>query len=294
MSIELEQVSYIYHPATPFARSALHALSLHIAAGETLGITGDVGAGKSTLLQMINGLLQPSSGRVLVEGREVAAMRKRELADLRRRVGLVFQHPERQIFADSLFDEIAFGPHNAGLGRQEINERVEWALQAVGLSAACQDRPNVALSAGEQRRVAIAGVLALQPAYLLLDEPTAGLDGDGAAILMETLAMIGRQPGKTIVMVSHNLRQLLALSDRIVWLREGRVWLDLRREEIIDHYVTLRQSYQLPEVLNVMHALRELDWPLAPAALTPETLGVAIADYLKGERGNDLTQMDTD
>jgi len=282
MSIELEQVSYIYHPATPFARSALHALSLHISAGETLGITGDVGAGKSTLLQMINGLLQPSSGRVLVDGHDVAAMGKRELADLRRRVGLVFQHPERQIFADSVFDEIAFGPRNAGLSRQEISERVEWAGQAVGLPGSIKDRHALKLSAGEQRRVALAGILALQPSYLLLDEPTAGLDGEGAATLMETLTRIGRQPGQTIVMVSHNLRQLLALSQRIVWLREGRIWLDLRREEIIAHYVTLRQSYQLPEVLNVMHALRELGWPLDPAALTPETLGAAIAEHIKG------------
>jgi len=283
MSIELEQVSYIYHPATPFARTALNELSLHISEREVLGITGNVGAGKSTLLQIANGMLKPSHGRVLVDERDVASMNKKELAGLRRRMGLVFQHPERQIFAESVFDELCFGPRNAGLGRHEMNERVEWALQAVGLPTACQDRPTVALSAGEQRRVAIASILTLKPDYLLLDEPTAGLDGEGTARVMETLHLIGQQPGKAIVMVSHNLRQLLALSDRMVWLKEGRVWLDLRREEIIKYYETLQHSVQLPEVLNVTHALNQKGWNLAPDALTPETLGAAIADHIKAK-----------
>lgn len=285
MSIELDRVSYIYHPATPFARTALNELSLHIPEGEVLGITGDVGAGKSTLLQIANGMLKPSHGRVLVNGHDVASMNKKELTGLRRRMGLVFQHPERQIFAYSVFDELCFAPRNAGLGRAEINERMEWALQAVGLPAACKDRPTAALSAGEQRRVAIAGILTLQPAYLLLDEPTAGLDREGAARIMETLQFIGRQSGKTIVMVSHNLRQLLAVSERIIWLREGKVWLDLSREEIIDHYEILQQSVQLPEVLNVMQALKKQGWNLDPCALTPETLGAAIASKLKGRTG---------
>lgn len=282
MSIQLERVSYTYHPGTPFARTALNDLSLVISEGEILGITGDVGSGKSTLLQILNGLIKPSGGRVLINGCDLAHMKKRELAAIRRRVGLVFQHPERQIFGYKVFDELAFGPRNAGMNGDEINARVEWALQAVGLTSACKDRRTAGLSAGEQRRVAIAGILTLQPEYLLLDEPTAGLDLAGVSTMMDTLLSIAHQPGKTIVMVSHNLRQLLAVCDRIIWLKEGKVWLDLRREEIIDHYDTLQPTVKLPEVLKVMHALNQQGWNLDPNALTPEALGAAIANHLKG------------
>ncbi|MGE5390955.1 MAG: ATP-binding cassette domain-containing protein [Deltaproteobacteria bacterium] len=291
MSIMLDRVSYIYHPGTPFARTALQELSLTIPEGEILGITGEVGAGKSTLLQLVNGLIRPVTGRVLVEGRNLAGMKKREMAAVRRRVGLVFQHPERQLFGYNVFDELAFGPRNAGLGRAETDERVEWALQAVGMPAAFKDRTISSLSAGERRRIAIAGVLALKPAYLLLDEPTAGLDGEGIRRLTDTLQDIGGKPGNTIVIVSHNLRQLLGISQRVVWLKEGRVWLDLRREDIIDNYETLQSSVMLPDTLKVMYGLNQRGWNLDPAALTPETLGAAIASKLKE---NDSTQMNTD
>jgi len=284
MAIELDKVSYIYHINTPFASTALHEISLTIFEGETLGITGDIGSGKSTLLQLTGGLIKPSGGRVLKDGRDLARLSKRELSALHRRVGLVFQHPETQIFAYQVFDEIAFGPRNAGLKPAAVTERVKWALRAVGLPDGFQNRHTAALSAGEQRRVAIAGVLASKPAWILLDEPTAGLDGEGISQVMATLSAFGQQPGQTVVMVSHDLRQLLAISDRIVWLKAGKVWLDLRREEIIDHYQILHESAILPEVLNVMHALNEKGWQLDPAALTPSTLATAIAEHLRGEK----------
>ncbi len=252
--------------------------------GEILGITGEVGAGKSTFLQLAGGLIRPTNGHVLLEGNDLAGLKQRELAIMRRRVGLAFQHPERQLFGYQVFDELAFGPRNAGLNRQEIKERVEWALQAVGLSTACQDRTIISLSAGERRRVAIAGVLAMKPAYLLLDEPTAGLDGEGARRLTDTLQSLAAQPGNTIVIVSHNLRLLLAVSKRIVWLKAGGVWLDLRREEILGHYETLQADTKLPETLEVLHSLKQRGWQLDPAALTPEILGATIAEHLK--RGN--------
>jgi len=293
MSIELDRVTFIYHPGTPFARTAVKELSMVIPQGEILGITGEVGAGKSTFLQLAGGLIRPTNGHVLLEGNDLAGSKQRELAIMRRRVGLAFQHPERQLFGYQVFDELAFGPRNAGLNRQEIKERVEWALQAVGLSAACQDRTIISLSAGERRRVAIAGVLAMKPAYLLLDEPTAGLDGEGARRLTDTLLSLVAQPGNTIVIVSHNLRLLLAVSKRIVWLKAGGVWLDLRREEIIGHYETLHTAAKMPEILQVMHSLNQRGWQLDPAALTPETLGAAIAERLKRGNGEGGTNWST-
>lgn len=294
MPITLDRVSYIYHPGTPFARTALNDLSLHIPGGEITGITGEVGSGKSTMLQILTGLIKPAGGRVLVDDIDLAALNKRALARLRRRVGLVFQQPERQIFAYRVFDEVAFGPRNANLNAAEVNDRVVWALQAVGLPMEYRDRPTAALSAGEQRRVAIAGILALQPDYLLLDEPTAGLDREGAAQVMDTLRMMASQPGKTIVMVSHHLRRLLEMCDRIIWLKDGRVWLDLRREEIIGNYDILQDAVKLPDTLKVLHDLNQRGWNLDPNSLTPETLGEAIAEYLKGNPGNDSPRMDTD
>lgn len=281
MPITLDRVSYIYHPGTPFARTALNDLSLQIPGGEITGITGEIGSGKTTLLQILTGLIKPVGGRVLVDGVELAAVNKRALARIRRRVGLVFQHPERQIFAYRVFDEVAFGPRNAGLNTAEVNDRVNWALQAVGLPMEYRDRSTAALSAGEQRRVAIAGILALQPEYLLLDEPTAGLDREGVARVMDTLRMMASQ-GKTVVIVSHHLRQLLEICDRIIWMREGRVWLDLPRQEIMEHYDLLQASVKLPDTLKVLYDLNQRGWNLAPNSLTPETLGEAIAEYLKG------------
>lgn len=287
MSIELDRVTYVYHPGTPFARTAVKELSMVIPKGEILGITGEVGAGKSTLLQLVTGLIRPTSGRVLLDGIDLAGLKQREITAVRRRMGFAFQHPERQLFGYQVFDELAFGPRNAGLERQEIKECVEWALQAVGLSIGCKDRTILSLSAGERRKIGIAGVLAMKPAYLLLDEPNAGLDGEGARRVTDTLLSLAAQPGNTIVIVSHNLRLLLAISNRVVWMKEGRIWLDLPREEILDHYETLQAAAKLPDTLQVMHSLNQRGWQLDPSALTPETLGAAIAERLKEIRGND-------
>ena len=208
--------------SAPDATWALRNISFQVRDGEFLGIAGHTGSGKSTLLQHMNGLLQPSLGRVLVDGVDIAD--KQAAADVRMRVGLVFQYPEHQLFANTVFDDVAFGPRNLGLSSEEITQRVEGALAQVDLDPAtiCEINP-FELSGGQQRRVAFAGVLAMQPTTLVLDEPAAGLDPKARRDFLALIKRLHTQQGTTVVMVSHNMDDLAALCDRILVLSEGKV-----------------------------------------------------------------------
>ena len=226
MSIQIESLSYTYMEDTPLSYTALHDVSLTIAEGSFTAIAGETGAGKSTLMQLIGGLLVPTAGRVSVDGVSLHGKSKREKEEARTarfRVGMVFQYPEYQLFEETVYEDIAFGPRNQGLTDENVAARVKEAMELVHLSDGYRDRSPFALSGGERRRVAIAGVLALAPRYLVLDEPAAGLDPRGREALLAMLTMLHRERGVTIVLVSHSMEDILRVADHMVILAGGRV-----------------------------------------------------------------------
>ena len=226
MSIQIESLSYTYMEHTPLSHTALHDVSLTIAEGSFTAIAGETGAGKSTLMQLIGGLLVPTAGRVLVDGVSLHGKtkeKKEEARAARFRVGMVFQYPEHQLFEETVYEDIAFGPRNQGLTDTEVNTRVGEAMELVRLPDSYCDRSPFALSGGERRRVAIAGVLALAPHYLVLDEPAAGLDPRGREALLSMLTMLHRERGVTIVLVSHSMEDILCVADHMVILAGGQV-----------------------------------------------------------------------
>ena len=226
MSIEIESLSYTYMEDMPLSYTALHDVSLTIAEGSFTAIAGETGAGKSTLMQLIGGLLVPTAGRVSVDGVRLHGKSKREKEEARTarfRVGMVFQYPEHQLFEETVYEDIAFGPRNQGLTDENVAARVKEAMELVHLPDGYRDRSPFALSGGERRRVAIAGVLALAPRYLVLDEPAAGLDPRGREALLAMLTMLHRERGVTIVLVSHSMEDILRVADHMVILAGGRV-----------------------------------------------------------------------
>ncbi len=226
MSIEIESLSYTYMEDTPLSYTALHDVSLTIAEGSFTAIAGETGAGKSTLMQLIGGLLVPTAGRVSVDGVRLHGKSKREKEEARTarfRVGMVFQYPEYQLFEETVYEDIAFGPRNQGLTDENVAACVKEAMELVHLPDGYRDRSPFALSGGERRRVAIAGVLALAPRYLVLDEPAAGLDPRGREALLAMLTMLHRERGVTIVLVSHSMEDILRVADHMVILAGGRV-----------------------------------------------------------------------
>ena len=226
MSIEIESLSYTYMEDTPLSHTALHDVTLTIREGAFTAIAGETGAGKSTLMQLIGGLLVPTAGRVLVDGVSLHGKtkeKKEEARAARFRVGMVFQYPEHQLFEETVYEDIAFGPRNQGLTDTEVNTRVGEGMELVRLPVSYCDRSPFALSGGERRRVAIAGVLALAPRYLVLDEPAAGLDPRGREALLSMLTMLHRERGVTIVLVSHSMEDILCVADHMVILAGGQV-----------------------------------------------------------------------
>lgn len=218
MRIELEEVRYVYSPGTPFAVEALKGVSLSVKPGEVLGVIGGTGSGKSTLVQHLNLLLVPTSGRVLVDGKDARSMNRSEL---RRRVGLVFQSPEQALFAPTVEEDVAFAPQRLGLDEEEVRERVRETLALLGADHLAARSP-FALSGGEKRRVAIAGVLAMGPEVLVLDEPTAGLDPHARSDLIDLVGRL-RASGMTVVFVSHDLDEVVEVADRVCVLEGGEV-----------------------------------------------------------------------
>src|SRR5690606_11634558 len=223
MPIVVKDLHYTFNPGTPWAVQALRGVSLTIGDGEFVGLVGPIAAGKSTLVQHLNGLLVPPPGKVWVDGVDVGAQ-GRSLLAVRQRVGLVFQYPEHQLFAETVFADVAFGPRNLGLSAAEVEERVQEALALVGLDfQAFRDRSPFTLSGGEQRRVALAGVLAMRPRYLILDEPTAGLDPAGRRELLALLLRLNREKGVAVVLVTHHLEDVAELAQQVVVMAQGRV-----------------------------------------------------------------------
>ena len=236
MSLEVKHVSYIYQEGSPTASHALQDICLSINEGEFLGIVGHTGSGKSTLIQHLNGLLKPTAGEILVDGININQKEvKRKLKELRMKVGIVFQYPEYQLFEETVERDIAFGPRNLGLPEQEVQQRVKDAMKLLRLDyEALRKQSPFDLSGGQKRRVAIAGVIAMQPKYLVLDEPTAGLDPKGRQDFLEQIAMLHRQ-GMTIVMVSHSMDDIARYAQRMIVLEHGQIKLQGTPQEVFSH-----------------------------------------------------------
>ena len=258
MSIVIEHLNYVYMQGGPYETKALNDVSLTINDGEFIGLIGHTGSGKSTLVQHLNGLIMPSSGRVLVDGLDLADKNTDRRA-IRRRVGLVFQYPENQLFEETVAKEIAFGPKNLGLDEAEIDRRVRTAMRRVALDYdKIAERSVFELSGGQMRRVAIAGVLAMEPQTLVLDEPCAGLDPRGREEILGLISDLHRESGTTIVMVSHSMDDVAALAERVIVMNHGSVVMDGTPREVFAEGEELRAiGLDVPQAVELAQKLRE-------------------------------------
>jgi energy-coupling factor transport system ATP-binding protein len=282
--IEVRNLHYTYLRGTPHEAVALRGVDLTVERGEIVGLIGPTGSGKSTLLQHLNGLLRPQAGEVWIDGHD-SRDPQTDVRAIRRQVGLVFQNPEDQLFERYAGDDVAFGPHGLELPRSEIRERVRWAMEAVGLDfEAFKDRLTLSLSEGERRRLALAGVLALKPEVLVLDEPTAGLDPKGRKDLLTWLIRWREEQEGTIILASHNMEDLAHLADRLYVLVEGRMALSGSPREVFSRpEVLTRHGLGTPLAVSVMHALRGRGLPVRADAITIAEAATEIEALLKGE-----------
>lgn len=257
MSLTIEHVNYVYMAGGPYETQALYDVNLSIGDGEFLALIGHTGSGKSTLVQHLNGLLAPTSGRVLVDGQDLAEKGTDRRA-VRFRVGLVFQYPENQLFEETVEKDIAFGPRNLGLGEEEIARRVKDAMRRVNLPEEVAGRSVFELSGGQMRRVAIAGVLAMEPEVLVLDEPCAGLDPHGREEILGVIRRLHSESGTTIVMVSHSMDDVANLAERVVVMDHGRIVMDGAPAEVFSKGEELRaMGLDVPQAVELAERLRE-------------------------------------
>ena len=262
--LEVQNINYIYSAGTPFEHKALEDVSFQVQRGEFIGIIGHTGSGKSTLMQQLNGLLKPSSGKVLLDGEDIWADKKRT-RQARFRVGLVFQYPEYQLFEETVYKDIAFGPKNMGLSTQEIDRRVREAAGFVGLTPEQLEVSPFDLSGGQKRRVAIAGVIAMEPEVLILDEPTAGLDPVGREGILENIRAYQRARNATIMMVSHSMSDVARLTDRLLVMNGSRLAMDGTPEEIFVHaQQLLDMGLDIPDVTRVFLRLKAMGLDVDP------------------------------
>ena len=279
----MNNLTHTYGIGTPFQRSAVENLSFDVRPGEFLGIIGHTGSGKSTLIQHLNGLLRPTSGQVLLNGRDIWAEPKK-IRDVRFRVGLVFQYPEYQLFEETVYKDVAFGPRNMGLDEKEIDRRVRAALAFAGLGEDLLEKSPFDLSGGQKRRVAIAGVIAMDPEVLILDEPSAGLDPAGRRSMLENIRAYHRQKGTTVVMVSHSMDEVAENVDRIVVLANAGVVMSGTPHEVFSRAQELMDvGLNVPQVTQVAMELKRQGVDIDPAVYTVADLRAALA-ALKGGR----------
>jgi len=259
MSIRLQDVTYIYMSKTPFEKAAIKKIDLEIKQGEFVGIIGHTGSGKSTLVQHLNGLLKPSSGMVHIDGQNIHE--KGETArNAKRSVGMVFQYPEHQLFEESVYEDIAFGPRNLGVKEEEIETRVKKALDFVGLDfEKFAKRTPFQLSGGQMRRVAIAGVVALDPKYLVLDEPSAGLDPRGRDEIFGQIMNLHQATGITVVLVSHNMEDVARMANRLIVMNKGEILLDGKPKDIFcNHQAQLKEAgVDVPPLTLLMNQFKQ-------------------------------------
>ena len=285
MSIEVKNISYVYMPKSPYERLALDDVSITIPEGKITAIAGHTGSGKSTLIQHLNGLISPTSGSVLVDGVDIAAKGQAARA-ARRSVGMVFQYPEHQLFEETVEQDIAFGPKNYGMSPEEISERVRFAMDFVQLDyKEYSQRSPFQLSGGQMRRAAIAGVVALKPKYLVLDEPTAGLDPKGREELMQRIMKLHRQEKNTIILVSHSMDDIARFADNVVIMNRGRVLMEETPHEVFVREDFIRQAgLDVPQITNIVKALKIRGWDISSNIYTMDEAVDAIFQAVKVPR----------
>ena len=281
MSISLEKVSYIYEDNSDIKKPALIDVDLEIGEGEFIGIIGHTGSGKSTLIQHLNGLMEPTKGRVYFEGKNIHA-EDYDIKSLRGKVGLCFQYPEHQLFETTILEDVCFGPMNFGASKEEAEEAAKEALKDVGISEELFGKSPFELSGGQKRRVAIAGILAMKPEYFILDEPTAGLDPEGRVQLLELLKCLNQEQGITIILVSHSMEDIASYVDRMIVMNRGRLEFDGDKEEVFSHQEELEQmGLSVPFFRHLANDLKEKGFPVEGEILTLEDAKRAILKTLK-------------
>lgn len=282
MPIVIENLSHVYSRGTQMEVVALDNINLTLADGEKLGIIGRTGSGKTTLVQHLNGLLKPTSGRIIVDGTDITQERG-AARQVRRKIGLVFQYPEHQLFEETVAQDIGFGPRNLGVTEPELSIRVKEALALVGLSPDVGERSPFELSGGQMRRVAIAGVLAMRPTVLILDEPTAGLDPRGRDELLSHIEELHETLGITVVLVSHTMTDIARLTNRVVVMDEGRLILEGPAREVFTRFDVLeRAGLATPPMTHLMRCLRGRGKPVRLDVLTVDEAMDEIMRLTKG------------
>lgn len=268
--IETQKLTHIYSVGTPFEHTALYDVDFCAYPGEILGVIGHTGSGKSSLIQHLNGLLKPTSGKVLFEGKDIWAEPKK-IREIRFQVGLVFQYPEYQLFEETVYKDIAYGPRNMKLSEDEVDRRVRSAAAWVDLPESVLESSPFELSGGQKRRVAIAGVLAMQPKVLILDEPTAGLDPRGREAILDNIRRIHREQGTTIILVSHSMDEIARSVDRLYVVNNGALPYSGTPGEVFAHGAELREmGLDIPKVTQVAQRLRSMGIPVDANVYTME------------------------
>ena len=286
MSVIVKNLTYIYDEGMPFASKAIDDISFEIKDNDFVGLIGHTGSGKSTLIQHLNGLLKPSSGQIIVNGFNITD-KDLNLTEIRKRVGIVFQFPEYQLFEETVEKDIAFGPGNLGLDEEEISKRVRKSMEAVGLDyETYKDKSPFDLSGGQKRRVAIAGVIAMNPEVLILDEPTAGLDPGGRDEIFNLIKKLHRDNNITIILSSHSMDDMAKLAQTIIVMNHGKIeFMGTPREVFTSHAARLREiGLDVPQVLELATKLRNKGFDIRPDVLTVEEIKDEILKVMRGRK----------
>jgi energy-coupling factor transport system ATP-binding protein len=283
MKLELKDLSYVYSPETPYEHAAVTDINLSIGEGEFIGLIGHTGSGKSTLIRHFNGLLRPASGQVLIDGKDIFAD-KATLKAARFAVGMVFQYPEYQLFEETVYQDVAFGPKNMGLDKDEIDRRVRESLTMVGLDESVYEKSPFALSGGQKRRVAIAGVIAMRPKLLVLDEPAAGLDPRGKREIM-TYIQSYAAAGNSVLFISHSMSDVARYAKRVLVMNDSRLVMDGSVNEVFGRADELHaMGLTVPQMTEVFLKLREKGFAVPIDVYTADRAAAALLAYIGGER----------
>lgn len=281
--LELKNLSFVYGQKTPFEKRAVDNVSLSIEKGEFIGIIGHTGSGKSTLVQMLNGLIQPTEGQVLLDGEDIWQNPK-DIRKVRFKVGMVFQYPEYQLFEETVYKDIAFGPTNMGKTEQEIDMAVRKAAEFTDLKPEILQKSPFDLSGGEKRRAAIAGVIAMDPEVLVLDEPTAGLDPMGRDVLLSQIVQYHKKRKNTVLLVSHSMEDIARVADRIIVMNESHLVMFDKTREVFSHGRELEKiGLRVPQITKIMLELKEKGYDVPDGILTVDEAFSAVSSLLKKE-----------
>lgn len=281
--IEVKNLTYTYGVGTPFEITAVKNVNLSIEKGEIIGIIGHTGSGKSTFVQMLNGLIKPTSGQIFLDGRDIWENPK-EIRKVRFKVGMVFQYPEYQLFEETVYKDIAFGPTNMGKSHEDIDKAVRTAARFVGLQNELLDKSPFDLSGGEKRRAAIAGVIAMDPEVLVLDEPTAGLDPAGRDLLLSQIVQYHKERQNTVLLVSHSMEDIASVADRIMVMNHSNLEMFDRTKEVFSRATELESmGLRVPEITRIIMLLKEKGYDLPDGVLTVEQAFYEVLSLLKKE-----------